>query len=717
MKAIFTTIIALLLLTNHHLLKAQTIQSKYPKLSANIFTDVDNTTNALKEMLVYDVITTGAITSSPPFGAPLGIYSGLGSFNNITYNLNNTTTGSIPQQLNYNSRIANGNIIYLAHRGLRHIEAQVWSHGLSSPQRWFNDRLSPKWFAYTILDTLLVSVSNNPMDTVFLFDTIAAKRMYSQLKVKNIPAGLHWGYGPDSLKYMWNYICFKDNDSSANRGCFEIMAVKRIDTITGEVTVARKWENGSAAGRTIYGAPQSYSTGDRAGFIPHSSKGFGSPAFLMNLYSDTTDAKYEIEMKANGVDWIGACREYVESILMKSAVGSTYLCDGVILDADDEIWNPYGFHLGDPTDQTYGYKLDLNWDGQIDMLDSVNAWLPRTYNEFSQRIHDVAINMGRDFYTIINGHIVRFPTQLSGRLFEDFNGGFNESFPAAVKQYLSLQDTNNINIPGISTVYERDRDSAKVGLINFKEHRHIMALTTVLGEGFYGHIGAHATHIEAWGDWGDPGPWQPGQPDPEDWVDEFSVDITTGKSAKFMNSNSTERLKYSRWLGGAINKGIKIDSSYFASGWAYTFQRDFDNGIVIYSQYPHTIQLDTLYKMIDGADPGNTGDTINSVTFSTSKMGIFLIRITPFSTNINTESNNNQFKIYPNPANNVIKLDFGSNDNRSIIVSDIVGKNIIKFENNSNYTEINTSYFANGIYFISVIKDNKRITHKIIINH
>ncbi|MCR4439948.1 MAG: hypothetical protein QHJ34_11330 [bacterium] len=286
------------------------------------------------------------------------------------------------------------------------------------------------------------------------------------------------------------------------------MAIQRLDGQTGEVTVAVKLVDGVPR-RTIYGRPQRYPAGSRAGIVPHSSESFGSPAFLMNRFCLDGYPDGCEETVVDGVDWVDAAVEYVREILPTSryplgAPDETWLVDGVLMDADDEDWKPYGFRLAYPV-----YHLDLNLDGEVDDLDSVEARMPTVYEEYARRLKEAAAAMGRDIYVIINGHLAGFPRPYhNGRYFEDFNGGFQESYPQAVRQYLDLFTPGNLAEPIYGLVTERDRNALYEH--NFAEHRHILALTLVLGEGFYGHTGAYDSRILAL--YEDPSGWT-GQPE------------------------------------------------------------------------------------------------------------------------------------------------------------------------------------------------------------
>ena len=74
-------------------------------------------------------------------------------------------------------------------------------------------------------------------------------------------------------------------------------------------------------------------------------------------------------------------------------------------------------------------------------------------------------------------------------------------------------------------------------------------------------------------------------------------------------------------------------------------------------------------------------------------------------------------KIYPNPANNFINIDFDNqHNNASIKVIDAFGRNIKQVNVNSNHINLSTKEFANGIYHIQVIENNQMVnTYPIVI--
>ncbi len=618
----------------------------FPQHAAIIFENMNNDTNAVYSLATYDNTWFGGVFSGGPNGYDYPDIPGYGDHKNEIYPLG---INSHQQKIVFGAKLLNPEQKLLTHRNLSFIECHQFDYGKNSPQRWFVDNLSPKWFAYTLLSELKDSIfSNNPMDTVFHISKRDAKimlRYRKKIPKDSIPENFDGFWRANKYRYYWDYICFKDNDAGSGRGEFEIMAIKSIDTLTGAITVARKIKNNEIVGRTIYGTPQSYSQGARVGYLSHSNRISGSPAFLMNHYANRADSLYEKEMMADGYDWVGACAQYVEEFMMptsytginpKTGKDTTiYLVDGVKLDVGGEEWKPYNF---DRDGWPY-YALDLNWDKKIDWVgisvdsllespnwDTLNSWIVQQNKLYAKLVYGTAHENNRDFYMVTNGQLVNFPSYYNGRTYEDFNGGFQDSYEDAIERYLEMNKPGNLVDPIIIPVFERDRDSSKVGLINFKDHRQIMAITTVLGNGSYGHCGDYSTHNKFLT------PWQPnlGQLNPEDWFDEFSVD-SLGRSSKYLypDGNAKHRFENRHWLGKAKSNAIKLDSMYKPSQqqYAYTFIRYFENGAAIYSQYHHKVKIQGNYRKILGVDPGNDGSEIQDSIEMQAKDGLFLFKI------------------------------------------------------------------------------------------
>ncbi len=96
--------------------------------------------------------------------------------------------------------------------------------------------------------------------------------------------------------------------------------------------------------------------------------------------------------------------------------------------------------------------------------------------------------------------------------------------------------------------------------------------------------------------------------------------------------------------------------------------------------------------------------------------------VTTFSGNYSTPvgisniSANNQFHIYPNPAQQTFTVELPQ-EKFDLIITDVLGQNIFDQNNISSRTQIDCKDFSNGIYFVNVTTANEKIyNQKIIIN-
>ena len=81
-----------------------------------------------------------------------------------------------------------------------------------------------------------------------------------------------------------------------------------------------------------------------------------------------------------------------------------------------------------------------------------------------------------------------------------------------------------------------------------------------------------------------------------------------------------------------------------------------------------------------------------------------------------------KFSIYPNPANNILTLDFTSknNDKSVLSITNIVGEKIKEFQINTvsgiNTLNLNLEGINNGVYFINFINNSSKSTKKFVIS-
>jgi len=80
--------------------------------------------------------------------------------------------------------------------------------------------------------------------------------------------------------------------------------------------------------------------------------------------------------------------------------------------------------------------------------------------------------------------------------------------------------------------------------------------------------------------------------------------------------------------------------------------------------------------------------------------------------------NNNEFLIYPNPANDIVCIEFENNKtNYGIEIFDISGRQVLKRFSYDYQNYINIDNLKNGLYMVRIIHGNNSYQSKLIINH
>ena len=81
---------------------------------------------------------------------------------------------------------------------------------------------------------------------------------------------------------------------------------------------------------------------------------------------------------------------------------------------------------------------------------------------------------------------------------------------------------------------------------------------------------------------------------------------------------------------------------------------------------------------------------------------------------LNNVDANNLFVMYPNPASNMLELNFTHQSNKTITVTDVQGKVYMQFISNQTNQQIDISTLPQGFYFIRVDDENGVSTKKLI---
>lgn len=126
-----------------------------------------------------------------------------------------------------------------------------------------------------------------------------------------------------------------------------------------------------------------------------------------------------------------------------------------------------------------------------------------------------------------------------------------------------------------------------------------------------------------------------------------------------------------------------------------------DNIIIAGDFYTHQINFDSILITSKSSDVG-IGD------FYIAKLGTTLY-------GIREPTSKNSFSVYPNPASNYFTVDLRNNNEKATItITDVTGKPIYT-TTTINSTEINTTNFSNGVYFVQVKTGDFVAVRKVVV--
>jgi len=193
--------------------------------------------------------------------------------------------------------------------------------------------------------------------------------------------------------------------------------------------------------------------------------------------------------------------------------------------------------------------------------------------------------------------------------------------------------------------------------------------------------------------------------DNEDWfispafnLDNYVGEVFTFETAMNYDGPALEFLISSDYSSGdpttATWDAIAFTPS--AGGWAWEASGNID-----LSTYTGTVHL--AYKF--------TSTTAGSATWEVDNI---LLTGTLSSSIIETE--NVDFKVYPNPGHGIYQIENSNSQNFEITVFNILGKQILEtIETNTSYT-LDIQDFDNGVYFLQIMSNNQKKTVSIIKN-
>ena len=110
-----------------------------------------------------------------------------------------------------------------------------------------------------------------------------------------------------------------------------------------------------------------------------------------------------------------------------------------------------------------------------------------------------------------------------------------------------------------------------------------------------------------------------------------------------------------------------------------------------------------------------SGDIVITLTPSADRVIIDDIIWECYTAPSNIEETSSGIFVYPNPSNGTIFISNINKNKGKIIVSNIIGQNLSTQKLKPNKSEINIGKFGKGIYFISIMTDDKTESTKVII--
>ena len=184
--------------------------------------------------------------------------------------------------------------------------------------------------------------------------------------------------------------------------------------------------------------------------------------------------------------------------------------------------------------------------------------------------------------------------------------------------------------------------------------------------------------------------------------------------------NSKFAMEYTEHLYAVENLSAEIDGDYvtFSIYWnkpekanptGYNIYLD---GELIEENYTETSYSDESGETIDYLEDGNQ-HIVEVVAVYENGTSVGSAVLVTKGTNV-SEITENNISIYPNPANDFVKLSAVSGQLSVVKIYNCLGMLVEEMEVNANEVEINTSEYNTGIYFVNVQTENGNHIQKIV---
>ena len=255
-------------------------------------------------------------------------------------------------------------------------------------------------------------------------------------------------------------------------------------------------------------------------------------------------------------------------------------------------------------------------------------------------------------------------------------------------------------------------------------------------------------------------PWGGGPVNGESFTSVFFTDVNTGYAVGNKNTTTYVGVVYKTTNGG---QDWNLQSSFFNKFLLSSFFTDMNNGYIVGEKglilkttnagtnwvvKPSGTTKDLLSVSFSGAnngyivgesgitlktiDAGNswsiedqmTDNNLHSVCFNgsynASAVGLYntiINTLTDFPNSLieNKAKETTYIKLYPNPSNDVITIEFLQNTKESTItIFNINGQELIKERINRSKTQIDISHFSKGVYFVKIVNNDWTMVNKFI---
>jgi len=191
--------------------------------------------------------------------------------------------------------------------------------------------------------------------------------------------------------------------------------------------------------------------------------------------------------------------------------------------------------------------------------------------------------------------------------------------------------------------------------------------------------------------------------------DTFNVDVTVlpAVSANFtlVADTTTPHLYY------AVNNASGVAPLQYVWSWGDGTANDT-------AAYPsHTYSVAGYYKicLTITDSTGCTNTYCDSTYLQKSTNSMITVNVIHQGTlGINENESNNQIKVYPNPAKDILTIETNSNKEQKIEITSLIGQTVYTTIINNKKAIVNTSAFANGVYILKLSSDNETVVRKFV---